>query len=266
MNELASWLAGLRREAKMSLAALAEKTKIMPKHLEALENGDMSAFPTAVHARAFAMAFARACGVDEDEAIAKVGAAFAPKAAAPVAEAQPKVAATPDAAFVPEAPVAAEALPWKLWSLVAAGALAFLFILNAAVSCARGKAASPAPVAVPAASEAQPLSATSEAAPEELSLRSRRPCWALLVIDGKRLPVVFLEPDKRERWMVKEKAVMLAGNVGAIRVWWRGENLGSFGALGERMNGIVFENGKPWRKDAGADLALPSGVPSKASP
>lgn len=267
----------------MSLDALADKTKIAMRHLEALESGDLAPFPTLVHARAFALAFARACGADEDEALAQVNAAFAPKAAAPPEPAKsvkesrfgmpPKAVAPPEApaaeapAELPEAGGVSEPLPWKLWAAVAVGALAFLFILNWAVSCVRGRVPSPQPAAAPLASQAAPVSATAEVAPpQELSLRSRRPCWVLLVIDGQRLPVVFLEPNKRERWMVKDQAVMLEGNSGAVRVWWRGEDLGYFGALGERVNGLVFENGKPWRKDAGADLALPSGVPSKASP
>jgi hypothetical protein len=273
LKELANWLGGIRREAGLSLGDLADKTKIAPRHLEALEAGDLAAFPTSVHARAFALAFARACGADEEEALAQVNAAFARKAAvaapakngkAPRPEAEAPPAAAEESA--PALPAEGEPLPWKLWSLVAAGALAFLLILNWAVSCARGRASAP-PAAAPAASQPEPVSATAESAPpQELSLRSRRPCWVLLVIDGKRLPVVFLEPNKRERWMVKDSAVMLEGNSGAVRVWWRGEDLGYFGALGERVNGLVFENGKPWRKDAGADLALPSGVPSKASP
>jgi hypothetical protein len=99
---------------------------------------------------------------------------------------------------------------------------------------------------------------------EALDLRSRRPCWVVLEIDGKRLPTIFLEPEVRERWTVMTKAVMLAGNIGAVRVWWRGENLGYFGELGDRMNGIVFEPGKAWRKDGTENLALPPGVPSQA--
>jgi len=60
---------------------------------------------------------------------------------------------------------------------------------------------------------------------------------------------------------VGEKAVLLAGNIGALRVWWRGDNLGYLGELGQRANAIVFERGKAPRSDKNAALALPSGVP-----
>lgn len=280
MNELSSWLAVLRKESKLSLAQLSEKTKIIARHLEALEKGDFAALPTAVHGRAFALAFARACGADEEEALEKVASGF-PVAAvknetsvdAPrvpgrfgrkpqdIAKPEPEPVAPAEAA--PEPEEASSPLPWKLWSLVAAASLAFLFLIHGTVSWVRSSTA-PKPEAVPAAAE--PVSSTAsiaEAPADELALRSRRPCWVLLVIDGKRLPVIFLEPDKRERFLVKQKAVMLAGNIGAVRVWWRNDNLGYFGELGDRMNGIVFENGKPWRKDPSEDLALPPGVPSK---
>jgi hypothetical protein len=290
--ELASWLVLQRREAKMSLAALSEKTKIMVKHLEALEQGDLAALPTLVHARAFALAYARGCGADEDEALRRVAEALSPKKEAPEGPAQakgkaaggakaaalglkaaaalPVSEAAPSAAPVPAAPEpwggSSQKLPWKTWSLVAASSVAFLLLLHGVVSCVRGATAkAPAPLAAPVETPApQDLSPTVNAVPEELALRAKRPCWVALVIDGKRLPVVFLEPDKRERWMVGQKAVLLAGNIGAVRVWWRGDNLGYFGELGERMNGVVFEAGKPWRKDPSEDLALPPGVPSQA--
>jgi hypothetical protein len=60
---------------------------------------------------------------------------------------------------------------------------------------------------------------------------------------------------------MKERAILLAGNVGALRVWWRGDNLGYLGELGQRANGMVFERGKAPRQDKGMSLALPSGVP-----
>jgi cytoskeletal protein RodZ len=271
VNELAQWLLSLRQEAKLGLPALAEKTKIMAKHLEALEGGEISSLPSKVHARAFALAYAKACGADEEEAIEKVAAAFDGRPSKTAGQAPPLQ--TPEAA-----PVAAglappnvdsgtgEAMPppWRLWLLVAASALLVLFLATRVASWIKAGRPAPAPEAAqePAASQ-RPVSSTAETAGEELSLRSRRPTWVVLVIDGKRLPTVFLERDKREYWKVRQKAVMLSGNIGAVRVWWRGENLGYFGGLGERMNGIVFEPGKPWRKDKAEELALPPGVPSQ---
>ena len=114
---------------------------------------------------------------------------------------------------------------------------------NAAASAAD---AAPAPAAVPAA---------------QLVLRARRPCWLVLQIDGQKLPTVTLEEGEKRSWPVTQKAVLLAGNVGALRVWWRGDNLGYLGELSTRQNGLTFEAGKAFRVDHGHDLALPAGVP-----
>jgi hypothetical protein len=282
MNELSAWLGELRRQAGFSLQQLSEKTKILPKHLQSLEAGDFEVLPSPVHARAFALAVAKCCGADDEEALAIVTTAFSH----PNAALSAKVSPSPVVEEIPEKKGMAEVdpssrepssgifegplppLPWKLWGMVATGAILFVLLLHGAVSWLRSP--KPAAQAAPEPSQAQPQalspSAEEQGPGEELSLRSRRPCWVVLVLDGKRLPTVLLEPDKREYWRVHEKAVMLAGNIGAVRVWWRGENLGYFGELGERMNGIVFEEGKAWRKDAAEDLPLPPGVPSKTLP
>jgi hypothetical protein len=242
----------------------------MAKYLQALEEGDLKALPTPFYARAFALAYARACGADEEEAIERVSTAFssAPRTALASDLKRDAAEATPAISRESSSPRFGGRRildgPWRLWAIVALGSVAFLFLLNALVTSIRSAAVPVVPT--PVAAVATPLaeSSTAQVVGEALDLRSRRPCWVVLEIDGKRLPTIFLEPDKRERWTVNQKAVMLAGNIGAVRVWWQGENLGYFGELGERMNGIVFENGKPWRKDPASELALPPGVPSQA--
>jgi hypothetical protein len=94
-----------------------------------------------------------------------------------------------------------------------------------------------------------------------LTLRARRPCWLVLEIDGQRLPTVTLKDGDKFNWSVHQKAVLLAGNVGALRVWWNGDNFGYLGELGHRANAIVFEGGHAPRYDKTAALKLPPGVP-----
>lgn len=273
---LGLWLEARRQEAGLSLDELASRTKIHGRFLDALERGDEGSLPTKVHARAFALAYAKACGAGEEEAARRVREAFpnapavvpaqAGAAAAKPAgkKAEPEKAAEPDVAadlvLQPE-----ESLwPWKQWLAIAALAVLGLWGLKSLLKpkgpgSAAGAPAAPAP---------QSLSATAEALPapqaEELSLRARRPCWVVLEIDGLRLPTVLLEPDKKETWKVSQKAVVLFGNVGAVRVWWRGQNLDYLGALGARKNGVVFELGQAWIEDPDQALALPPGVPEKA--
>jgi hypothetical protein len=125
---------------------------------------------------------------------------------------------------------------------------------------ASASALSPTAAAAPLAQAADASQAGGVAA-TRLTLRARRPCWLVLEIDGQRLPTVTLKDGDKLNWSVHQKAVLLAGNVGALRVWWNGDNFGYLGELGHRANAIVFEGGHTPRYDKAAALKLPPGVP-----
>ncbi len=278
--DLGAWLAFLRQDAGFTIAQLSAKTKILPRHLEGLERGDWKGIPSKVHARAFALAFARACDADDDEAIVRLRKAMdlAPSPEeSRVTTAPERVRATvteegldPERSAVMadiEGMQGEERLPWRGWLLLATLVALLIWgfhgvrmliqrsnVPQRATPAGRSAANDPEPTAV--------VSPVAEGA--ELSLRAKRPTWVILQIDGERLPTITLERDVKRTWKFKQRAVMLAGNIGAVRVWWRGENLGYFGSLGERMNGVVFEPGQPWRRDAQVELALPAGVPEDA--
>lgn len=171
-------------------------------------------------------------------------------------------------------------LPWQTLLGLAAGAIVLSVGLmlglqrwqsraSASTSAVEAATDPASPLkAVPAkagdAAAGQALSATAEApvaATTPLVLRARRPCWLVLEVDGQRLPTVTLNEGDKRSWSVSQRAVLLAGNVGALRVWWRGDNLGYLGELSARQNGLVFEPGKAFRVDHGHDLPLPAGVP-----
>jgi hypothetical protein len=123
-----------------------------------------------------------------------------------------------------------------------------------AAAAAAGPATAPAAAATAAAEAAQALPATG------LTLRARRPCWLVLEVDGQRLPTVTMKDGDKLNWSVRQRAVLLAGNVGALRVWWHGDNLGYLGELDHRANAIIFEPGHEPRFDKSAALKLPPGV------
>lgn len=169
-----------------------------------------------------------------------------------------------------------KALPWQALIGLAAAAIVLSASLLWAVQRWQGRTAQAAPEATVengaavveakgGVASAVPVSAAAEVAPApaatQLVLRARRPCWFVLQIDGQRLPTVTMAEGEKRSWPVTQKAVLLAGNVGALRVWWRGDNLGYLGELSARQNGLVFETGKAFRVDHSADLPLPAGVP-----
>jgi|GEM_PF-2177496 len=113
-----------------------------------------------------------------------------------------------------------------------------------------------------AAAIAQPFQASAALGVSvPLTLRARRACWLVLEIDGKRLPTITLQDGEKLTWPVAQRAVLLAGNVGALRVWWQGDGQGYLGELDQRANAMVFERGHRPRLDASAALSLPVGIP-----
>ncbi len=293
---LAAFLSAARKASRLSLAQIAERTKVQTRFLEALETGDIAALPSPAHMRAFTLAYARACGADEAQGLVLLAQALG-KSAAPslprddgtplvvpklssVAKPQTLEREKPlNAVPNPIQPGASAAGPKPLprWGLVLAMSVAVgltLLGLRFAIESTRRwretvTQAVQKPVAL-AQTQANPIAkdtpqdiapAAAISIDNELVLRARRPSWLVLEIDGQRLPTVMLEESEKRRWPVKQRAVLLAGNIGALRVWWGGQNLGYLGELGQRSNGLVFEVNQAWRKDPTVKLALPAGVP-----
>jgi hypothetical protein len=58
-----------REEQQISLTAIADRTKINPSHLEALERDDVSHWPVGIFRRAFIRAYAQAIDLDPDTVV-----------------------------------------------------------------------------------------------------------------------------------------------------------------------------------------------------
>ena len=58
-----------REQQELSLAAIADRTKIKASLLEALERGDISHWPPGIYRRAYLRAYANAIGLDADTVI-----------------------------------------------------------------------------------------------------------------------------------------------------------------------------------------------------
>ena len=95
---------------------------------------------------------------------------------------------------------------------------------------------------------------------QNITLRSRRDCWLVVELDGKRLPVVILAAEEKKVFYFKDKLVLLAGNAGALKGWYNGDSVGWLGDLGQRVNGLVFERGKSMHRDPEQSLELPMGI------
>ena len=65
-----------REEQQISLAAIAEQTKIKLSLLEGLERDDLSRWPTGIFRRSYFRAYARAIGIDPDRVLSEFQALF----------------------------------------------------------------------------------------------------------------------------------------------------------------------------------------------
>ena len=81
-QQFGEWLRHAREARGLTVEAVASQTKIPPRHLVALERGDALPLP-AFYQRAEVRAVARALGLDEELASARLQAELAPVDPAP---------------------------------------------------------------------------------------------------------------------------------------------------------------------------------------
>jgi transcriptional regulator with XRE-family HTH domain len=88
-HEFGGWLKHAREARGLSVEAIALQTKIPPRHLEALERGDSLRLPP-FYQRAEVRAVARAVGVDERLAVARLEAELEPTPLPPAEASEPR--------------------------------------------------------------------------------------------------------------------------------------------------------------------------------
>ncbi len=74
-TSLAMWLRTGRTQRNLTLADVARITKIQPRILEKLEAGNLEGLPADVFVKGFVRSFAKCVGLDETEALDRLGAA-----------------------------------------------------------------------------------------------------------------------------------------------------------------------------------------------
>jgi transcriptional regulator with XRE-family HTH domain len=84
-----SRLRAVRERRRISIASIAESTKILGALLEGLENDDVSRWPTGLYRRAFMRAYATAIGLDPEPIVREFIARFPEPEDAPAAPAVP---------------------------------------------------------------------------------------------------------------------------------------------------------------------------------
>lgn len=93
----AAWLRRERERRNITIRAIAERTKIGPGLLEALERGDVSRWPGGIYRRAFVRSYSEAIGLDPELVIANFERVF------PAADGEPAPVSAATVVSVPAA-------------------------------------------------------------------------------------------------------------------------------------------------------------------
>lgn len=230
------------REAKgLSIATLAQRIRVQPRTLSAIELNDLSSLPPRPFGRGFVRAYAEEVDLDPDRTVQSFFAQF-PAATTPPPAQRLRV----------ESDYSAIGTPTPLSGLGTAAAI-LLVVVTAAVVLGRraepaaeqnavgttGPATPAAPAAAvdatPAAASAPaPAPAAAPAAPLQVTFTVVRECWVSAAADGQRTLYRTLQPKESHTLTASRAIALRFGDAGAV-TWTvngrQGSPLGPDGAI-----------------------------------
>jgi cytoskeleton protein RodZ len=225
-------LRSAREALGLSLAALAQRTRVQPRIIAAIEHNDVQGIPPKPFGRGFVRAYAREVGLDPEQTVHDYFSQFPP--------------APPDPGHPPPA---AEPWPARTSWLGAAGLVAVVLVTLAVLRGGAGESvdhAPPAPVGTAGASTARAAESPkangmigrSEEAPvrqEGLAVVviADRECWVTATADGERTLYQLLQAGTRHSVRADREIAIRAGDAGALRVAINGRDTGPLGMDGQ---------------------------------
>jgi cytoskeleton protein RodZ len=232
------------REAQgLSLLRLAEKTRVQPRILAAIELNDLSSIPPKPFGRGFVRTYAHEVGLDPDRTVHDYFGQFATdRAVAPPATSSVRLPALNERA--------GWVVPAAVMVVLAVGTIFFLASTwnrageasgPSAVGTSGATATRPASSGVGTARAAGTVGATTAQTTEGLLvvIRADRLAWLTASADGKRV-IYQLMPAGSERTVRAVREISLrAGDAGALRLIVNGREAGTFGSAGEVRNARI---------------------------
>ena len=238
MQQVGGWLKHAREARGLTVQAIASQTKISPHHLEALERGDALKLPR-FYQRAEVRAVARAVGVDEQLALARLEAELAPVETPRPARPQPEGTRSSSLlALVAMSVLVAWLAGWGSFERPAAPAITVEAPKPVAAPPAAPPAAMPAapiPIEVPAtpvvetveAADDAPIAQIASAGPTELDIWTE-PGGASVTVNGigwgvAPITIRHLEPGEQrirvtmEGYAAAERWVVIDENTPSVR-------------------------------------------------
>ena len=213
-----------RERRGISLRQIAATTKISVSALAALERNDVSRLPGGIFSRALVRSYAVEVGLDPETTVHEFLQRFqeTPGLDEPAAEIAASESGDVDRQKRLAARVFMLALAGMLLMAAAVGVVVYQMrpsdLANDAAIAERTVPLTPAPVApgtVPAPASPAPAPAVALAPGVlRLELHPTAPCWASVVVGGKRIFSKLIAPGERETVVVADTAELTVGDAG----------------------------------------------------
>ena len=238
-----------REKLGLSTAEVAQRTKIHPRIVAALEADQDVARLSPVYVKSFVRMYARAVGLDERETVQEFAEqhpvtddVMAPQAAsAAPAASEPPVRASMSVGWRPtrEQVIAVVVL---LMAILGIGGVVSWFsrhplpkrVARPPVAAARERAKSAASrMGNSAAVATLPAVTVPAQEPLKLQLTAKERTWLRVTADGKVIFQNVLDKGHAETWTAAESLVLWLGNAGGVELTLNGHALGAPGRRGE---------------------------------
>lgn len=234
LTDIGAQLRSSREALGLSIASLAQRTRVQPRIITAIENNDLAGIPPKPYGRGFIRAYARELGLDPEQAVHDYFGQFPPGVTGDAAEHSQE-----------------EPWPSRGSLLVPAGALAVALVLLAffqgdttdavdtRVPAAVGTTGATADIARPDANRRglPALGTAGQGASRTgpgitLALGADRECWVTASADGERVIYELMKAGTQRTIRAERDVTLRAGDAGALRLTINGRSIGAFGADG----------------------------------
>lgn len=265
MQSVGKFIRATRLETGLSLEEISAHTRICIRNLQAIEEDDISAMPSAFFYRSFVNQFGRALGIESDTlsslmegVLAQIPEPLVPGQAERIAK-----------GAVIRSSIRPRSYKW----LFSVGSLALALVCcsgfyafwehakgdsSKIVAKVDSKLAPVSPAGVQPSSRMAPRSGwTAELANGyRIDLSAIEPTWLSVTADGRQEFSGTLEPEQTKSFAGRERGRIRTGNAGGISLVFNGKPIGVVGPRGE-IRDVVFtrDNYKIVQPPASAGLA-----------
>lgn len=256
---LGVWLRETREAKGRSIAGAAAATRIRPRFLVMMEDGDFASFPGGeLQIRGFLRVVSRYLELDADEVLARYDAEFhgtepEQEAEAETAEQVPSRQASAAEPREPWRPLGLTLAPGAdrrgllttglVWAAIAVVIIGLGAVIFGVVSQrSGGSSAASAPLPTPLPTQAQMVVESAEPTPDtapepvvgvSVSLEPTEHVWVRVTVDNKIAFVGFLSPDGVKTWSGNDEVLVETGNGGGVEATVNGQLIGLLGARGD---------------------------------